>query len=57
MFQRDEQLEEVGDEFSSPDVETNEAKFSLECPECGTFNSVSQGIESFPKNLVLLQVT
>ena len=48
--------DEVGDEFTSP-VREAKGDAHLECPECGTTNSAANGIESFPKNLVLLQLT
>lgn len=31
-------------------------KAAIQCPDCGTTNHAHNGIESFPKNLVLLQV-
>lgn len=46
--------DEVGDEFCSPVREAKATNF--ECPECGAVNSATNGIESFPKNLVLLQL-
>lgn len=53
----------VNDEFdvqpqasinASAVVKKDDLKGSLECPECGTVNQAANGVESFPKNLVLL---
>ena len=37
-------------------VDDGQGKWTLSCPECSVVNQVADGVNSFPKNLVLLQV-
>lgn len=36
---------------------SEDSKFTMNCFECSTINTVADGVNSFPKNLVLLQVS
>ena len=43
-----------GEDESEVNIQGARMKKEIECPECGTKNTASNGVESFPKNLVLL---
>ena len=43
-----------GEDESEVNIQGARLKKEIQCPECGTKNTASNGVESFPKNLVLL---